>query len=184
MDDRMLFAALGLISVIAGGAFWYLRRRFGAERKLKELLSRVGDDHLRDIVIPDGVGGEIQIDCLLRTAYGLIALDINTTQGAMFAGDRLETWSATHNGQRVTFDNPIPQLLARLDALQLLVGDVPLEGRILFVGEVEFPKGHPPQVATLESLLAEFENATRDSTAIDLEDHWRRIHSAILSVGN
>ncbi len=181
MADWVPYAVLaGAIALIAGG-IWFFRRGSAAERAVTSLLTSIGVDHLRDVIIPDGTGGEIQIDCLIRTSHGLLALDINDTQGTVFAGDRLDTWSATHKGQRVTFANPISQLQARTEAIHLLARGVPLEGRILFVGEVDFPKGHPPQVSTVESLLSEFEAATRDTSAEHLDHHWQAIREAIIS---
>ncbi len=180
MADWILFTVLIVVVLAIGAGVLFVRYRDTTDRKLKSLFAAIGVEHLRNIVIPDGTGGEIQIDCLIRTSHGLIALDINDTDGTVFAGDRLDTWSATHNGQRITFDNPISQLQRRLEAINLLAKGVPLEGRILFTGNVDFPKGHPPLVATVDSLIAEYEQATRNASSARLEHHWEGILGAIV----
>lgn len=171
----VLFIAIAAVIAIV----WYVRRRATPEQQLKKLLSSVGNDYLRNFVVPNGVGGEIHIDCLVLTPIGLIVLDIIDAQGTVFAGDRLDTWSATDNGQRITFINPIPRLQARIEAISSLARGVPLDGRVLFVGNVEFPKGHPRQVATPTSLLEELADIDVNGNAQHLEHHWENIQRAI-----
>jgi hypothetical protein len=58
--------------------------------------------------------------------------------------------------RRYTFDNPQPALYDRIAAVKALVGDVPVEGRILFSNVGKFTKGIPKYVLMLDGMEVEF----------------------------
>lgn len=174
---------VGAISVIAAAVFTLVviavvRRRRGRNRELQRLMRTVSDDALIDFIIPNGDGGEIHIDHLLLTGQGLILLDTKDMAGAVFAGDRMDTWSATHAGIRMTFSNPIPQLQDRAAAISLLVPNVPIDSRVLFINDATFPKGHPEQVSTVQALIDDYHRETEDQSAQDFSSAWQTIKAA------
>jgi len=166
-----------LVSAALGIGVWaFVRWRRSLKKNLKKLLRAVSSDTLVDFVIPNGTGGEIHIDHLLLTGYGLILLETKDMQGTVFAGDRMDTWSATLKGARLTFNNPIPMLQERAAAISLLAPGVPLESRVLFVNEVTFPKGHPTVVSTVPALIEEYSSADFGEPH-DFSAHWQAIKS-------
>ncbi len=174
---------IGAISVIAAVVFTLVviamvRRRRGRNRELQRLMRTVSDDALIDFIIPNGDGGEIHIDHLLLTGQGLILLDTKDMAGAVFAGDRMDTWSATHAGIRMTFSNPIPQLQDRAAAISLLAPNVPIDSRVLFINDATFPKGHPEQVSTVQALIDDYHRETEDQSAQDFSSAWQTIKAA------
>lgn len=181
MADWVVVAAIAAAVVLAGAALVFIRLRRNPERRLGQLLRALGNDYLRNVVIPDGTGGEIHVDCVILTPRGLIVLDVNDTRGTIFAGDRLDAWSATHEGRRFTFENPISQLQRRAEAVQLLARGVPVAARILFINDATFPKGHPAEVATMDSLLAEYEAADGSVEGQTFEQHWEKVQAAVIS---
>jgi len=168
----VLLAAALLLAVWA-----VIRWRRSINRDLKKLLRAVSTDTLVDFVIPDGAGGEIHIDHLLLTPRGLMLLETKDMQGAVFAGDRMDLWSATFRGTRLTFNNPIPVLQERAAAISLLAPGVPIDCRVLFVSDATFPKGHPAVVSTIPALLDEYGSAGSDEPQ-DFNAHWQAIKSA------
>jgi len=144
---------------------------------MQSLLRTVAVETLTDFIVPDGAGGEIHIDHLLLTPHGLILLETKDMQGAVFAGDRMDTWSANHDGERLTFDNPIPSLYERAAAISLLAPSVPIEARVLFTNDVTFPKGHPEAVSTVATLLEEYRAVEARAERRDFSTHWRTIKS-------
>jgi hypothetical protein len=62
-----------------------------------------------------------------------------------------------------------------------LAGQVPVAGRVVFVGDVEFRGGKVPHTVTLEELEAEFspEDESRDTQASDaIRNLWQKIDEA------
>lgn len=163
-------------------AIWAFRRwRGSADRDLHRVLRTMSSDMLVDFVIPDGVGGEIHIDHLLLTPHGLILLETKDMQGAVFAGDRMDTWSATYRGERLTFNNPISMLQERAAAITRMAPGVPIESRVLFTNEATFPKGHPPAVATVSGLIEEYRSVELRDERHDFSAQWEMIESAAAS---
>jgi hypothetical protein len=163
------------VAVIAVAIWWIVRWRSAVNRELQRLLKTVSQDTLIDFIIPNGAGGEIHIDHLLLTSHGLILLDTKDMAGAVFAGEQLDTWSATLLGARMTFNNPIPLLEERTAALRLLAPQVPIESRVLFTNQATFPKGHPEQVATVQALIDDYHEVTQAMEAHDFSREWQNI---------
>ena len=170
--------ALALLAVAVLGIWLIVRWRRSSSSDLQTMLGLVSLDYLIDFIIPDGNGGEIHIDHLLLTPGGFLLLDTKDVQGAVFAGDRMDTWSATHQGVRLTFDNPIPILQERAAAISLIAPAVPLEYRILFVNQATFPKGHPPAVATMPGILEEFQSIDTAADVSVFDAQWQVLKSA------
>ena len=120
------------------------------------VITRISAHQLSDIVIPDGMDGEIHLDHLLLTVKGLLVLDLRNVNGLVFAGEQMDDWTVLHDNRRFTFRNPLNPLAARVHAVQDLAGNVPVIGRIVFVGDVQFPAGHIPSVLTLTELEDEY----------------------------
>lgn len=155
MQPEWIAAAVGtlIVVVIVCVAIY---KRWPKQSDLSRFVLSVGERVLVDFFIPDGLGGEIHIDHLLLTSRGLLVLDTRDVAGTVFAGERLELWSATSPGGRVTFANPIPLLEARIAAVRMLSPGVPVTGKVVFTSPVVFPKGHPESVESLTSLAEEY----------------------------
>jgi hypothetical protein len=111
---------------------------------------------LRDILIPDGSGGQLHIDFLLLTARGLLVVDYRDVEGVVFGGEHMKEWAVMDGNRRTTFLNPLEALYDRIAAVKLLAGEAPVDGRIVFTSRSKFPKGRPPRVMRLDLLEAEY----------------------------
>jgi hypothetical protein len=82
-------------------------------------------------------------------------------------------------GRRFTFDNPQPALYDRIAAVKALVGDVPVEGRLLFSNLGRFTKGKPKYVIMLDGIEVEFPAVDRSHPTIGeftaYTDAWNRL---------
>lgn len=174
---ELITVAILAIAALVIAVWLFARWRRSINKELQRLLRTVSSDTLVNFIIPDGTGGEIHIDHLLLTPYGLMVLDTKDMQGTVFAGDRMDTWSATHHGARFTFNNPIPMLQERAAAISLLAPGVPIESRVLFINEATFPKGHPPAVATVPALIEEYCSVDSSGESLDFSEHWQTIKS-------
>ena len=150
-------AAMVLGVVIAAGVAIY--RRWGGYRARKLLIrsfEAVSAAVLRDVLIPDGSGGQLHIDFLLLTGRGLLVVDYRDVEGIVFGGEHMREWAVMNGSARTTFLNPLEPLYDRIAAVRLLAGEAPVDGRIVFTTRSKFPKGRPPRVMRLDLLEAEY----------------------------
>jgi hypothetical protein len=168
----LLLAALGFFALRT-----YQRR---ARRKsLLGRLERVASAAAHQVLVPDGMGGFIHIDHILLTPRGVLVLDTRRVAGLIFGGDQMSDWTVMGRGHRYTFDNPQPALYDRIAAVKAIVGDVPVEGRLLFSNVGKFTKGIPKWVVMLDGIEVEFPVIDQASHAMEsadqYQDSWNRL---------
>jgi hypothetical protein len=149
---------------------WYVRRREQLRRKRR--IEAVSVDRLRNVSVPDASGGMLHIDYVLLTVRGVLLLDVREVVGNVFGSDPMVEWTVMHQGRRQTFPNPQGPLYDRIAALRAIVGDLPIEGRVMFGGGSSFPKGLPRLTLREESLEAEFPLGDR-TQAEQLVEVWK-----------
>jgi hypothetical protein len=142
-------------------------------------LERIGHEAAHQVLVPDGMGGHIHIDHLLLTPRGVLVLDTRRVAGLIFGGDQMSDWTVMGRGRRYTFDNPQPALYDRIAAVKALVGDVPVEGRLLFSNIGKFTKGRPKHVVMLDGIEVEFPAVDRSQTGFPefpaYQEAWKRL---------
>ena len=152
---RGLGAAAGIGLVALAAAALVRRHQRGARRRaLLERLGRFALEAVHRVQVPDGMGGFYHVDHLLLTPRGVLVLDTRRVPGLIFGGDQMSEWTVLARGRRDTFDNPQPALYDRIAAVKALVGDVPVEGLIVFSNVGRFAKGKPKGVVMLDELDA------------------------------
>jgi hypothetical protein len=167
----LLLAALGFFG-------WRAYRRRSRRRSLLARLERLALDAAHQVLVPDGMGGFIHIDHVLLTPRGILVLDTRRVAGLIFGGDQMSEWTVMGRGYRYTFDNPQPALYDRIAAVKAIVGDVPVEGRLLFSNVGKFTKGIPKWVVMLGGMEVEFPVVDRGlhaEVADQYSDAWQRL---------
>jgi hypothetical protein len=163
-------AVLLLLTLGFFGLRAYQRR---ARRKsLLARLERVALASAHQVLVPDGMGGFIHIDHVLLTPRGILVLDTRRVTGLIFGGDQMSDWTVMGRGHRYTFDNPQPALYDRIAAVKAAVGDVPVEGRLLFSNVGKFTKGIPKWVVMLDGIEVEFPVVDQGSPAFENSDQY------------
>ena len=163
-------AVLLLLTLGFFGLRAYQRR---ARRKsLLARLERVALAAAHQVLVPDGMGGFIHIDHVLLTPRGILVLDTRRVTGLIFGGDQMSDWTVMGRGHRYTFDNPQPALYDRIAAVKAAVGEVPVEGRLLFSNVGKFTKGIPKWVMMLDGIEVEFPVVDRGSPAFENSDQY------------
>jgi hypothetical protein len=156
-------------------------RRRRSKGGLKGLVDTVGVDRVSDILVSDGMGGEIYIDHLLLTGKGLVVLDVKTITGTVFASDQMDEWTVMTPKNRISIQNPQGALHNRIAALRLLVRNVPVFGHVLFVERTDFSKGRPKDVILAEELLERYrkpEKRDLDSIMEAFLPYWETVCEA------
>jgi hypothetical protein len=170
-----------VVLLLLGGGFWGMRayRRRARRSALLARLERVAFEGVHQVLVPDGMGGFIHIDHLLLTPRGVLVLDTRRVAGLIFGGDQMSDWTVMGRSRRYTFDNPQPALYDRIAAVKALVGEVPVEGRLLFSNVGKFTKGMPKWVLMLDGIEVEFpvvESGMKSSPAFaEFADAWSRL---------
>jgi hypothetical protein len=165
IEPQWLMTAAALLVLVTGGYMAYGAYQRRSRRKgLLARLERIGYHAAHQVLVPDGMGGFIHIDHLLLTPRGVLVLDTRRVAGLIFGGDQMSDWTVMGRGRRFTFDNPQPALYDRIAAVKALVGDVPVEGRLLFSNLGKFTKGRPKHVVMLDGIEVEFPAVDRGQT--------------------
>jgi hypothetical protein len=127
------------------------------------------------------MGGEIHIEHLLLTTRGILIINVKRYEGVIFAGDRMDQWTAMGPKGRSVFPNPLGTLYDRVAAVRQLVRDVDVAGFVLFPALADFSKGRPDEVLLPDDLLTAY--AKPDKAEIGklteaFAPHWEKIRAA------
>jgi hypothetical protein len=157
VEPRWLAVGFGVVVLAIGAALGIrLYRRRARRRALLLRLERIALKAVHQVEVPDGMGGFIHVDHLLLTPQGILLLDTRRVPGLIFGGDQMSEWTVMARNRRYTFENPQPALYDRVAAVKALVGDVPVEGRLMFSNVGKFTKGKPKWVMMESGLEHEF----------------------------
>ena len=181
---QLVLIAIGVLAVallaLFGGRIWMLRRRDA--RRVARVTSGAAD-YLRDVLVPDGNGGDFHLDFLLLTSRGVVVIDMRDVTGNVFGGDQMTDWTVMDGPRRSTFVNPQSGLYDRIASVKAVAQDqeTPVEGRIVFTRRAKFPKGLPRYTVMLESIAAEFPKLGAAELEIAVAKYrpgWQRIKDA------
>jgi hypothetical protein len=163
------------VALVVAGVRAYLARRI--ERLNQQRIEAIAHEVLRNVLIPNGSGGQLHLNYLLLTERGLLVLDLFDVPGAVFGGDQMFQWTAIARKFRFTFSNPQSILYDRMAALKLLAGDVPVDGRLVFTTRGDFPKGKPKYVVRIDQLANDFPlvDRSRGNVVGAFADVWASI---------
>lgn len=174
-DHWPLFVIAGMLLLVLLFAFFLARRRRGA-LTLPRVARSIAVEWERNLVIPDGLDGDIQIDHLMLTRNGLLVLDLKEAEGNIFGSDRMDEWTVIGRDGRYTFRNPQSMIFDKVSAVKRFVPDIPVRGYILFTGQVHFNKGRPEGVMTLAELNEEYAPVAGTEQVLDaFRPHWERL---------
>ena len=168
-------AALALIALIAWCVLLF--KDYSRRRSVDVAIASVAYEMLKNVLVPNGNGGQIHINYLLLTQRGVLVVDLLDLPGAVFGGDQMLEWAAISKKQRYSFANPQHALYDRMAAVKLLTGDVPVEGRVIFTVRSEFPKGKPRHVLRLDDLSEDFPvvDKVRGNITAAFGDVWANV---------
>jgi hypothetical protein len=172
----IVLGVVALAFVAFFGGRLYVARRRDARRVAK--VTAGSADFLRNVLVPDGNGGDYHLDFVLLTSRGVVVIDMRDITGMVFGGDQMTDWTLMNGAQRSTFVNPQSGLYDRIASVRAIAGETPVEGRIVFTKRAKFPKGQPRFTVSLDSIAAEFPKlgaAELDIAVAKYRPGWERI---------
>lgn len=179
--DSWLFwtlVATAVIVVLALSALAIWLRVTAVRRHVTHTLRNLADRLIRDVIIPDGVGGFVPVDALVLRDRKLYVLDIRDVEGAIFGSEKMDIWTAMGRRRRYQFNNPIRPMHDRVAAVKYLVPGIEVIPRILFTSRGHFPKGRPDGVQLLEEFAQPLLRAKRKGSveiAEDMQALWVQV---------
>ena len=177
----IVFAAVAIALLGFFGGRTYMIRRRDARRVAR--VTSGAADFLRNVLVPDGNGGDFHLDFVLLTSRGVVVIDMRDIAGNVFGGDQMTAWTLMTGVSRSTFVNPQVGLYDRIASVKAIAQDAetPVEGRIVFTRRAKFPKGLPRFTVMLESIAAEFPRLGAAELEISVSKYksaWTRIKNA------
>lgn len=179
MSTWLLPALAAVLVVIVGlGVIWWRRRH---RSDIRGAFAAVSVDHIADVLLPDGMGGEIHLEHLVLTAKGILVINVKRYEGVIFASDRMDEWTVIGPQGRSAFPNPQGSLYDRVAAVRQLIRDVKVTGYILFPAGADFSKGRPRDILLPEELIRDYAKPERSDIERLTEayaPHWEQIRQA------
>lgn len=181
-NDLLIVWGIALVLLLAGGILiWPTLRRWFRDRRMRKKIRAVGADSLHQVVISDGIDGAVYLENLLLTPDGLLILPVHRYQGVVFAAEGIDNWTQVLGKRTYKFPNPLPQLQSEAQAVKSYVAQTPVDARVVFTPGVEFPKGRPDKLLSIEELdvLGE-QNRGRDIPP-DYWQAWEALKQQVLT---
>jgi hypothetical protein len=181
LPEQIPFWAIpaAIVAAVVALIVWLylLFRAYRYRKEIDAAIANVAYEMLKNVLIPNGNGGQIHVHYLLLTQRGLLVADLLDRPGAIFGGDQMLEWTAIGKKQRYTFANPQHALYDRMAAVRLLTGEVPVEGRLLFTVKSDFPKGKPRNVLRIDDLTDDFPpvDKARGNITAAFGDVWANV---------
>jgi len=153
---------LGVLSVIAA----FIKRRFlpkikgqlgewAVNRVLRKELNPEQYRVLHDLLLPDGKGGQTQIDHVVVSAYGIFVIETKNWDCWIFGDEKGSHWTLTYpRGGKIETLNPLHQNEGHVKAVCSLL-DVKREHchNLVFINPVSTLKTGPIQGVFLRGML-------------------------------
>lgn len=164
---------------------WFLARRDSPQKAHARVcahLAACGLPYVRDVVIPDAVGGYTQIPHLLLTPEGVLLLESQYFTGILHGSALTKQWIRFDGKQRHEFDNPLHHQQGLADTLNTLIqGErvgVGVKTCFIVCGPARFAKRIPDRVL-VESHLPPFLAAYARPISARLWAVWKVLLSRV-----
>lgn len=168
------------IMLILGVALQYKAiKNIFSEQRLNYLIKKAGRDSAHNIVIQDGLEGQVFIEHLILTPGAIILLGIKRYQGLIFAANTIEFWTQVVGKKSYKFKNPLHQLEYDESVLNAHMKNSKIEAKVLFVDGSQFPKDKPDNVVSVEELQQWRISDAEKEIPENLKSDWKRLQKLI-----
>ncbi len=107
LPEQIPFWAIpaAIVAAVVALIVWMylLIRAYRYRKAIDAAIANVAYEMLKNVLIPNGNGGQIHVHYLLLTQRGLLVADLLDRPGAIFGGDQMLEWTAIGKKQRYTF---------------------------------------------------------------------------------
>lgn len=151
-------------------------RKKSTSRQMAAILKPYIQDEIKQIIIPDGIGGLLEIEHLILMEHGLLLIETYPMSGNMFGAEAIDLWTQLIDGRSYKFANPLRHIRTSRQALMELAPNIPIFCRVVFNADSVFPKGKPEEVSVLSSLFDDLSYTQSSTIKMDRSSPvWQRI---------
>ncbi|MFT7414512.1 MAG: hypothetical protein ACI9FO_001171 [Methylophagaceae bacterium] len=151
-------------------------RKESASSQMTAILKPYIVDEIKAIIVPDGIGGLLEIEHLILMEHGLLLVETYPMSGNMFGAETIDKWTQLINGRSYKFANPLRHIRTSRQALMVLAPNIPIFCRVIFNADSIFPKGKPEEVSVLSSLSDDLSNIQSSTIKMDQSSlAWQQI---------
>ena len=177
-ESLMSIGVTGIIIMFALYLLYIVIKQNLLRHNIETRVSKLGFKQLKDIIIDDGMDGTIQIERVFLTSKGIFTLSSNFLTGNIFGDDRIDTWAQVIEKRTYRFPNPLFNFEHTLSALKHHFSDLPVYGKILFVGECTFPTGQPAGALLVDDLEKHQHKIDSDEINEHSKELWDKFEQA------
>ncbi len=127
-------------------------KKYLKERRVNKSVQQLGSQFLKQVILPDGVGGSIFLDYLILAQDSIVLIILKNFKGSIFCAENIEQWTQLIGNKSYKFPNILRQLDSDISSISSLVKGVDVTGLVVFSSDCEFPKGKPEQVKSITEL--------------------------------
>ncbi|WP_292359368.1 MULTISPECIES: NERD domain-containing protein [unclassified Methylophaga] len=144
--------ALGVFVIFVIWLFYrHFVRKSHSEIQIEQVLKPYKQDELKNLVLPDGLGGLLEIEKLFLLEQGILILRDYPISGHLFGAEKIEEWTQIVDGRSYKFTNPLHHLENARQAVRSIIPKMPVFCHVVFTADSDFPKGKPASVSVLTS---------------------------------
>jgi len=175
---------IGLLVLVASLTLAYLFRiplRYWREwRQIIHTVNQLGARSLRDITLPDGMGGEVKIDFLVLSSDAILVIGVKRYDGMIFGSGRTDEWTQTIHSRSYRFTNPDIYLARQISAVKNIVPKIPVKGCHLFTDYAKFPWDKPSNVLQIKDVRSSgVKRPGMKEIPVGLRTAWMEIKQAV-----
>ncbi len=179
-EQRRLAGLLMLAIVLILLYLFHDSLRYWREgRKITRGAKRLGARMLRDVHLPDGMGGDISIDFLVLTTDAILVIGVKRYDGLIFGGARIDVWTQTIGSRSYKFPNPDTYLQQQTGAVRMIVPKTPVRGLHLFSDSAVFPRDKPSNVLQVNDLLGSTRRPRLKDIPAELRAAWTQLMNVL-----
>jgi hypothetical protein len=148
-------------------------------RRITRVAKRLGARMLRDVRLPDGMGGEMGIDFLVLAADAILVIGVKRYDGLIYGSARIDEWTQSICNRSYKFPNPDTYLQQQIGAVRMIVPKSPVRGLHLFSDSAVFPKDKPSNVLQARDLTGSVRSPRLKDIPAELQAAWTQLIDAL-----
>lgn len=152
---------------------WF--QEYFSERKLNKLLTNLGPESLHNVIIPDGLDGNVFVEHLILTPCEILLIGVKRYRGLIFAAENIDLWTQVVGQKSYKFENPLHQLENDVSALSAYLEKSKIHSKVLFISGSEFPKGKPDDIVSVQDLKTLQQEYAKKKVPEALNADWKRL---------
>lgn len=122
------------------------------DREINRTIQHLGSQYLKQVILPDGVGGSIFMDYMVLAQDSIVLVILKKFRGAIFCAENIEQWTQIIGNRSYKFPNTLQQLDSDIASVGTLVKDANITGLVVFSRDCDFPKGKPDKVKSITEI--------------------------------